>query len=234
MAKPAVLAAAMAAPGPARPSDVRSRTPMTDRADLSGLTDAALMPAIARGDARAFGELFRRQRGGIYRFALHMTGSAPAADDVTQDVFLAVMREAGRFDPGKGTVAAWLGGIARNLVRRRLERERVFDPLPADEGRTEGPLPIVADDPVDGLARAERLAALRRAVLSLPIRYREAVVLCDLQEASYAEAAAALDCAVGTVRSRLFRGRALLAAKLAALEGRPAQPPAGPRKRCMA
>jgi RNA polymerase sigma-70 factor (ECF subfamily) len=58
------------------------------------------------------------------------------------------------------------------------------------------------------------LDALRRAVLSLPLRYREAVVLCDLQETPYAEAADALGCAVGTVRSRLHRGRALLAAKM--------------------
>ncbi len=73
-------------------------------------------------------------------------------------------------------------------------------------------------NPLADLTRAEGLEALRRAVLSLPLGYREAVVACDLQELTYAEAAEALGCAVGTVRSRLFRGRALLASKLGAPE----------------
>jgi len=191
---------------------------MTDRALPADPPDAALMAAIARGDRRAFGELFRRRRSGVYRFARHMTGSPSAADDVTQDVFLAVMQDAGRYDESRGTVAAWLCGMARNFVRRRLERERDHEPLSGDGAHPAG-LPMTAEDPVGELARAERLAALQRAILSLPIRYREAVVLCDLQEASYADAAAALDCAIGTVRSRLSRGRALLAAKLAAIDG---------------
>ena len=69
-------------------------------------------------------------------------------------------------------------------------------------------------DPNDTIARAQRLDALRRALKGLPAAYREAVVLCDLHELSYADAAATLGCAVGTVRSRLHRGRALLAARL--------------------
>jgi RNA polymerase sigma-70 factor (ECF subfamily) len=71
-----------------------------------------------------------------------------------------------------------------------------------------------ARDPADDLDRAQRIATIRRAVMTLPLRYREVVLLCDLQELSYHDAAAALHCAVGTVRSRLHRGRALLAAKL--------------------
>ena len=74
-------------------------------------------------------------------------------------------------------------------------------------------------DTLGDLTRAESIDALRQAVLTLPVRYREAVVLCDLQEMSYADAAVALGCAVGTVRSRLHRGRALLALKLAAAAG---------------
>ena len=75
---------------------------------------------------------------------------------------------------------------------------------------------MVDADPLGDLTRAESIEALREAVLTLPVRYREAVVLCDLQEMTYADAAAAIGCAVGTVRSRLHRGRALLAVKLAA------------------
>ena len=79
-------------------------------------------------------------------------------------------------------------------------------------------LPTVDADALGDLTRAESIEALREAVLTLPVRYREAVVLCDLQEMSYADAASALGCAVGTVRSRLHRGRALLAVKLTASE----------------
>jgi RNA polymerase sigma-70 factor (ECF subfamily) len=88
-----------------------------------------------------------------------------------------------------------------------------------------------SQDPLSELARAERVAALRRAVMSLPVRYREAVVLCDLQELSYADAATALECAIGTLRSRLHRGRALLAAKL---RDRDAQPVKLRNRRCFA
>ena len=77
-------------------------------------------------------------------------------------------------------------------------------------------------DPLGDLERAEGVERLRRMVLSLPVQYREAVVLCDLQELSYADAAAAMGCNVGTVRSRLHRARELLAAKL-----RAAHPQAG-------
>ena len=77
------------------------------------------------------------------------------------------------------------------------------------------------DDALSGLVRSERIEALRRAVATLPLRYREVIVLCDLQELGYADAAAALGCAVGTVRSRLHRARALLAAKLGMVERAP-------------
>ena len=179
--------------------------------------DVALIGRVAAGDAEAFAELFRRRHGQIYRFALHMTASPSIAEDVTQEVFLAVMSDAARYDAARASVAAWLCGIARNHVRRRAERDRRLEPLhdgDEDEG-LDGALAVEADALGD-LTRAESIQALRDAVSSLPVRYREAVVVCDLEEMSYRDAAAALGCAVGTVRSRLHRGRALLAVKLAA------------------
>lgn len=83
----------------------------------------------------------------------------------------------------------------------------------ADEHEEDAAAAVQAD-PADDLANAQEVDALRRAVLSLPLRYREVVVLCDLEELSYRDAAVSLDCAVGTVRSRLHRARALLAAKM--------------------
>jgi RNA polymerase sigma-70 factor (ECF subfamily) len=183
------------------------------------LPDSDLMGRIAAGDADAFATLFRRRQGHVYRFALHMTASPSVAEDVTQDVFLAVMSDAGRFDPARAAVVAWLCGIARNHVRRRLERDRLLQPLLGDDGSDDDALDgLVAVEPdvLGDLTKAESIEALRQAVLTLPVRYREAVVLCDLQELSYADASVALGCAVGTVRSRLHRGRALLATKLAA------------------
>jgi RNA polymerase sigma-70 factor (ECF subfamily) len=176
--------------------------------------DDDLLAAVAAGDRSAFSTLFRRRRPDVYRFALHLTGEPAAADDVVQEVFLAVMRDAGRYERGRSTVVAWLCGIARNHARRRLERDRRLVPLDLEE--EDAPIGGVQADPLVDLTKAEGLEALRRAVLSLPLRYREAVVACDLQELSYIEAAEALGCAVGTVRSRLHRGRALLSSKLGA------------------
>jgi RNA polymerase sigma-70 factor (ECF subfamily) len=177
--------------------------------------DDQLLGRVATGDADAFTALFRRRHGDVYRFVLHMTASPAIADDVTQETFLVVMRDAQRFEPGRATVVAWLCGIARNHVRRRLERDRAHQSLDLSGDDLELDARLATDDdPLGDLTRAERLAALREAVLTLPLRYREAVVLCDLQELSYADAAAAIGCAIGTVRSRLHRGRALLARKL--------------------
>lgn len=178
-------------------------------------SDEALLSRIAHGDVESLDLLFRRRQQNVYRFALHLTGSASTADDVTQDVFVAVIRDAGRFEPGRATVPAWLCGIARNYVRRRLAVDRGAASIDSDDG-LESALPAVSPDPLEDLTSVEAIETLHRAVLTLPLRYREAIVLCDLQEMAYADAALALDCPVGTVRSRLSRGRALLAAKMMA------------------
>jgi RNA polymerase sigma-70 factor, ECF subfamily len=114
-------------------------------------------------------------------------------------------------------VTAWLCGIARNCVRQRLDRDARFESL-ATTSEEAGALSVVQPDPLGEMSRVERIAMLRRAVLALPVRYREVVVLCDLEELTYADAADALECAVGTVRSRLHRARAMLAVRLAALQ----------------
>lgn len=168
-------------------------------------SDEELIAAVAAGDRDAFAALYRRRRPDVYRFALHMTGAPAAAEDVAQDVFLAVIREAQRYTPGRSGVVPWLLGIARNLALRRIT-ERRHEPLP-DQGFEPG----VVVDPAEAVARGQEIATLRAALATLPVAYREAVVLCDLQELSYQEAADAAGCAIGTIRSRLHRGRGLLA-----------------------
>ncbi|HEY0876407.1 MAG TPA: RNA polymerase sigma factor [Vicinamibacterales bacterium] len=187
------------------------------------LPDETLVARIADGNVEALGTLFRRRQQNVYRFALHLTGSASLADDVTQDVFVTVIREAAKFEAGRAPVSAWLCGIARNFVRRRLAIERGTTAVDVDEG-VEASLHAATPDPLDALTSAESIEALRRAVLSLPLRYREALVLCDLHEMSYVDAAAALSCPVGTVRSRLNRARALLTEKMLAEQRRKASP----------
>jgi RNA polymerase sigma-70 factor, ECF subfamily len=177
-------------------------------------TDEDLLIRIHSGDEQAFVSLYRRRQGAIFRFALHMTGAEAQAEDITQEVFLALLRAECGFDPTRGTLSGYLFGIARKLVLRQMERGR--QDVALDAGLEESALPELAvdDDPLVELARREGLDALRRAVLALPRRYREVVVLCDLEEVDYADAAEVLGCPIGTVRSRLHRARALLLDKL--------------------
>ena len=174
------------------------------------------------GDEQAFVSLYRSRQAAIFRFALHMTRSETAAEDVTQDVFLAVMRESG-YDPARGTVAAYLFGIARKLVLRQMERGRSDALLESELAEGSMPEPASPDNLLAELTHREGLEALARAVAALPRRYREVVVLCDLEELDYADAAAALRCPIGTVRSRLHRARELLAVKLNQERQRPSQ-----------
>ena len=145
-----------------------------------------------------------------------MSGSEAIAEDVTQEVFLVLMRDGSKFDATRGSLAAYLYGIARNHVLRVFERERPTVALLDDEGNEAHAHEnlIARGDPLGDLTRADEVGRLRQAVLALPAHYREVVVLCELHEMSYTEAAAALDCAVGTVRSRLHRARSMLAEKM--------------------
>ena len=161
-------------------------------------SDDQLLRRIIAGEEDSFVCFYRRWQARIFRFALHMSGSASVAEDVAQETFMSVIRDASRFDPALGTASAYLFGIARNQVLRRLEKDRMLVPFPEPD---EAPLESRAKSngnghhatsvqPVD-LARKQTIEHVREAVLSLPGHYREVVVLCDLQEMSYDEAAAA-------------------------------------------
>ena len=177
-------------------------------------TDDQLLTGLRRGDEAAFVVLYRRRQGAIYRFAMHMSGSATAAEDITQEVFLALLRRECGYDPERGTLSGYLFGIARKLVLRNLERGRADVALETEADDAALPELAVIDDPLIDLTRREGIEALRRAVMALPRRYREVVLLCDLEELDYADAAVALRCPIGTVRSRMHRARALLFEKL--------------------
>ena len=188
-------------------------------------SDAELLRLMLAGDEDAFTALYRRRQGGVYRFALQMSGSEALAEDVAQETFMALMRDGRNFDPSRGSVASYLYGIARNQVLRAFAATRAHVPFDAGaEEACDAPHEnlVAHDDPLGDLTRGEAVEKLRQAVLALPAHYREALVLCELHEMSYAEAAAALDCAVGTVRSRLHRARSMLAEKMRSRERREA------------
>lgn len=205
---------------------------MTQTIDLS---DGLLLRRMMAGDEEAFAQVYRRTHPAIYRFALHMTGNAAVAEDVTQEVFTTLIRNPRRFDPARGTLGGFLFGIARNHLRKRWEQDRRLVPFTGDADDLGDTVPGSSGSshvasgngafgngnghsrPVtvpDELLLGESIGRLRQAISTLPENYREVVVLCELEEMSYEEAASLLGCPVGTVRSRLHRARAILVEKL--------------------
>lgn len=180
-------------------------------------SDETLLRLTMAGNEEAFTRLYQRLRGVVFRFARQMSGSANVAEDVTQEVFLILLRKAELYDPNRGALSTYLVQITRNEILRRLGRDRTLVSLDEDDWEEElspDENLIVKSDPLGNLVRNEEIESVRQAVLALPLHYREVVVLCDLEEMSYTEAAALLGCAVGTVRSRLHRARALLKERL--------------------
>ena len=175
----------------------------------------ALIARMKQGDEGAFVALYRRHKDAIYRFALLHCGSSAAAADVTQDTFVHLMTQPGQFDPARGTVGAWLCGVARNLARRLSGgREDATDPVDLQDG----PLPdemMGRDPPLERLLRREAADGLRAAIAAIKPHYREVLILCELSELSYAETAQVCGIDIGTVHSRLSRARSQLAQRLA-------------------
>ena len=185
--------------------------------------DDVLLRRSAKGDEEAFTELYRRHQAPLFRFALRMSGNVWAAEEIVQDVFMILIREPKKFDPERGALRSFLYGITRNRVMKHLERaprELLHEELVEDAIGQRGK-EFEAMTPAEWAEVRERREQVRAAVLKLPVEFREAVVLCGLEELSYDEAARLLDCPVGTIRSRLHRGRALLLAKLEMLRDTP-------------
>ena len=182
------------------------------------LSDSDLLRLLSGGDQSAFLEFYRRHQAVVYRFALHMSGRVEIAEEVTQDVFMVVMRVAKQYDAKRGSVIGYVYGIARNVVMRALERERLYGTSLDDTAIDSASRVAAEQDLLAELAHYERIQMLRSAVLALPPAYREAVVLCDLHEMDYSDAAGVVGCPIGTIRSRLHRARALLLEKMRAAE----------------
>lgn len=185
-------------------------------------SDGDLLRLALAGDEGAFLALYEKFKNGIFRYAFYMTSSRAAAEEVTQEVFICLLREGGNYREDRGDVGAFAFGMARNFVRRIERRERSYEPLPGDDALASLSSRLVSGpEALAGrLIRNEVVERVQSAIATLPDHYRQAVVLCDLCELSYEEAASRLRCAVGTIRSRLNRAHSLLAQKLEPLRGR--------------
>lgn len=174
--------------------------------------DQHLLREMRRGNEEAFHCIYQRHQGSLFRFVLHMTGSSATAEEVTQEVFMHLIRKPASYDPDKGPLAAYLFGIARNLGRRAFQI--TASDVHIDDAEELDVTPAAEEDLIDRLSNSEALEFLGKAVLGLPELYREVIVLCDLQEMSYADAAGILECSAGTIASRMNRAHNMLRTKL--------------------
>lgn len=187
----------------------------------SQTNDEQLLREIRAGKEAAFRELYARYQGVLFRFALHMTGSVATAEDITHDVFIQLICRPGSYDVSKGSLSAYLFGITRNLARAFLRGNQANLAL---DDVAEAEMVLASDmEVIDCLSSSEALDSLRNALLALPELYREVVVLCDLEEMTYAHAAAVLECSAGTIASRLHRAHNILRSKLVGIGGRTAE-----------
>ncbi len=211
--------------------------------------DRTLLRAHVRGDPDAFGTLFARHRDRLWAVALRTTGDPEEAADALQDAMVAAFRRAESFR-GDAAVTTWLHRIVVNACLDRLRRSRVrrTETLPDEPGNADAghaghagwlrhreplrladsqvPPSAAVVDPAELAVDHERRAAVLAALAELPLDQRAALVLVDMEGYSVQEAAAILDCAPGTVKSRCSRGRAKLLPLL--LDHQPASPTPGP------
>jgi RNA polymerase sigma-70 factor, ECF subfamily len=212
---------------------VKGRTLLRLRADKGSeeppqkaVADAELAVRLQQKDEHAFLSLYDLHRSAVFRFLMHMTGSTTVAEELVQEVFIVILDAmcAGtirQFDPERGTWEGYLLGIARNLARTEQRRAHRVVSLDGILETPEWGLLLQrssevaqAGDIQSSLETRSELKTLYRAILELPGHYREALVLCGLQEKSYREAAVILQCSEGTVASRMNRAKGILAATL--------------------
>lgn len=171
--------------------------------------DRQWLQLMMGGEEQGFVALYRKYQGPVYRFALQICGVRSIAEEVTQETFLSLMRTPRNYRSDRGPLLLYLFGIARRMVWKSARRDRVYEALDIHRD-----LPITLPDFAADFARQDQAKRLRQAILSLPRKYREVIVLCSLQELSYEEAALVVGSSIGTVRSRIHRAKQLLLRKL--------------------
>lgn len=177
--------------------------------------DTELLRQMRSGDAAAFAALYRRHQAALYRFAVLRCGSAASAADIVQELFLGLMSNRFAYDPLRGPLLHFLFGVARMLVLKGEATSSRTTPLPDPDDAFDEAAPA-SGEPLARLLSDEAAEAVRRALARLAPGYRDVVILYELHDLSYRDIAAICGIEIGTVRSRLARGRAALALQLAA------------------
>jgi len=183
--------------------------PELDLNDAQHEDDTRLLHLMIGGEERGFVDLYRKYQGPVYRFALQICGIRHIAEEVTQETFLSLIRTPRNYHADRGPLLLYLFGIARRLVWKNARRDRIYEALD-----NERDLPVSSPEFADDFARKDQAKRVRFAILSLPRKYREVIVLCSLQELSYEEAARVVGSSIGTIRSRMHRAKQLLLRKL--------------------
>ena len=210
------------------PRELTAESAATGRFSAENLQLAELAIRCVRGDAAAWEELARGQQRRVYGLCYRFTGSTSDAEDLTQEVFIKVYRNLSSFDVSKGSFTTWLATLTRNLLvdhYRRARMERSTESLDESTDAEEtGPTRL--DRLADPRRSQEQVAAgsqlraqIQSALTKVSPELREAVVLRDIEDMDYREIAETLGVPVGTVKSRISRGRAELARLLKSLEG---------------
>ena len=179
-------------------------------------SDDDLLRRMRAGDAQAFAALYRRHQGPVYRFALLRCGSADTAADTVQEAFMGLLTGRLSFDPLRGALQNFLFGVTRLLILKHEEPRRREAPLPEPDDDPDSELAGEDACPLQRVLADETAEEVRRALARLAPHYRDAVILYEMHGLSYAEIATICALDIGTVRSRLARGRAALARALRA------------------
>jgi RNA polymerase sigma factor (sigma-70 family) len=185
-----------------------------------GIEDSELLSGLLRQDGAAFMALYDRFNRPVFRFLAHMTGSLHEAEELVQAVFATVWEGMAndmfvRFDTNKGTLEGYLLGIARHSARKVIARRGRTISIDQIELWDAFSRPSEIQDGMDAVERNLEVQRLRSAIARLPVKFREAVILCCIESLSYEDAAKVMSCSPGTVGSRVNRGKALLRQALA-------------------
>jgi RNA polymerase sigma-70 factor (ECF subfamily) len=184
------------------------------------LDDTQVIKRCLAGERAAWEEIVRSHNRRIYNLCYRFTGSADAAEDLTQEVFIKIYRTLASYDLGRGAFTTWLTTVTRNLLVdhfRRSKQERLTDSIDAPSSPDEDALTLgeqIRDEkptPDAALGKVETQQMVHQALQKLSPELREAVILRDLQDMDYREIAQALKVPEGTVKSRINRGRTELA-----------------------
>jgi RNA polymerase sigma-70 factor, ECF subfamily len=195
---------------------------MTNMPPSDANLDLDLLTQMHAGDQKALSVLYARHQAPLYRFAMLRSGSAHIAADVVQDIFVALIEDKLVFDPARGALSGFLFGVARNFILKREQAARRFLPIQYINDENDDAIEIDFVDsnplPLEKLLTDDRAEAVRRALSKMSAHYRDVLILYEMQDLSYVEIARICNIDIGTVRSRLSRGRAKLLALLSRSE----------------